>query len=177
QSGGNVCVHSEEGRGTAFNIYLPRVSDPAEQIENPNRGEEIKPGAGTVLLVEDDHLVRGIVLQTLRMYGYEVLEAQNGDEALALVSQRQEKIDLLLTDVVMPGISGRQLVERLRALRPEINVLYMSGYTKDAIRHHGVLGEGTSFIEKPFTPNKLGLKVREVLDKYSEAGGAIRAVS
>jgi PAS domain S-box-containing protein len=170
QSGGNVWVYSEVEQGTAFKIYLPRVDDTAEQIKKMSRGEEVRQGTGTILLVEDDESVRTIALQTLKMYGYDVLVACNGEEALALASRREEKIDLLLTDVVMPGMSGRQLVKRLQALRPDINVLYMSGYTEDAISHHGVLGEGTAFIEKPFTPDKLGQKVMEVLNKYRGSG-------
>jgi two-component system, cell cycle sensor histidine kinase and response regulator CckA len=171
QSGGNVWVYSEVGQGTAFKIYLPRVDDTAEQIKKTSRREEIRQGTGTILLVEDDESVRSIALRTLEMYGYGILEARDGEEALAIASRREEKIDLLLTDVVMPGMSGRQLVERLQALRPDINVLYMSGYTEDAIRYHGVLGERTAFIEKPFAPDKLGQKVREVLDKYRRARG------
>ena len=171
QSGGNVWVYSEVGLGTAFKIYLPRVDAAAEQIQKRGRGEETRQGTGTILLVEDDESVRSIALQTLEMYGYRILEARNGEEALVIASRREEKLDLLLTDVVMPGMSGRQLVQRLQALRPDINVLYMSGYTEDAIRYHGVLGEGTAFIEKPFTPDKLGHKVREVLDKYRGARG------
>lgn len=169
QSGGNVWVYSEVGQGTSFKVYLPRVDDAAEHIETPGNAEEITRGTETILVVEDDELVRGIALQTLQMYGYRVLEARNGYEALALVSEREEKIDLLLTDVVMPRMNGRELVKRLQLLKPGINILYMSGYTEDAIHHHGVLEEGTFFIEKPFAPDKLGQKVREVLDKYREA--------
>lgn len=162
QSGGNIWVYSEVGQGTTFKIYLPQVYHEAEPHDAPSRVEGVTHGTGTILLVEDDELVRGITRHTLQMFGYKILEAVNGEDALRLVSQH-EQIDMVLTDVVMPKMNGRQLVERLKVLRPHVKVLYMSGYTEDAIKHHGALGEGTAFIEKPFSPDKLGCKVKEVL--------------
>jgi two-component system, cell cycle sensor histidine kinase and response regulator CckA len=167
QSGGNIWVYSEVGQGTTFKIYLPRTDS---AVENPeaNRGRDESPiGTETVLLVEDEEMVRDMTHEILRMSGYQVLEAKHGGEALSVCEQHDGPIHLMLTDVVMPQINGRQLAERLVPLRPEMRVLYMSGYTDDAIVHHGVLDDGMAFIEKPFTPNALARKVREALDAHS----------
>ena len=123
-----------------------------------NRGSE------RVLLVEDEEAVRTLARESLRAYGYEVIEASSGEEAIRLSASDGERIDLLLTDVVMPMMSGRQLAEQLAELRPSMRVLYMSGYTEDAILHHGVLDEGVHLLEKPFTPDMLAAKVRALLD-------------
>ena len=119
----------------------------------------------TILLVEDDEVVRKLVSEVLDNEGYRLLEAANGVAALSICAQYEEPIHLLLTDVVMPEMSGRELANRLAAVRPELKVLYMSGYTDDVIVHHGVLDEGTEFIQKPFTPDVLARKIREVLDR------------
>jgi hypothetical protein len=164
QSGGNIWVYSEVGRGTTFKIYLPRTDKLAEQLEASSGRDEAPAGTETVLLVEDEEIVRDMTQEILRMSGYHVLESSRGSEALAVCEQHKGPIHLMLTDVVMPQMSGRELAERLMPLRPEMRVLYMSGYTDDAIVHHGVLDEGMAFIEKPFTPNGLARKVRESLD-------------
>jgi two-component system, cell cycle sensor histidine kinase and response regulator CckA len=125
----------------------------------------ISEGTETILLVEDDEVVRKLVSEVLDNEGYRLLEAPNGVAALSTCAQYEEPIHLLLTDVVMPEMSGRELANRLAAVRPEVKVLYMSGYTDDVIVHHGVLDKGTEFIQKPFTPDVLARKIREVLDR------------
>ena len=125
----------------------------------------ISEGTETIPLVEDDEMVRKLVNEVLDNEGYRLLEAANGVAALSICAQYEEPIHLLLTDVVMPEMSGRELANRLAAVRPELKVLYMSGYTDDVIVHHGVLDEGTEFIQKPFTPDVLARKIREVLDR------------
>jgi two-component system cell cycle sensor histidine kinase/response regulator CckA len=164
QSGGNIWVYSEVGQGTTFKIYLPRTDSAVENLDVKSDKDEAPTGTETVLLVEDEEMVRDMTHQILRMSGYQVLEAKHGGEALAICERHDGPIHLMLTDVVMPQINGRQLAERLVPLRPEMRVLYMSGYTDDAIVHHGVLDDGMAFIEKPFTPNALARKVRESLD-------------
>jgi PAS domain S-box-containing protein len=162
QSGGNVWVYSEPGDGTTFKVYLPRVEDAEEGAElAPSR-----PGGGTetVLLVEDEDELRTLAREILEGYGYTVFEAGQPTDALLVGDRHTGPIDLLVTDVVLPEMSGRRLAERLRPLRPEMKVLYTSGYTDNAIVHHGRLDPGTPFIQKPFTPDGLARKVREVLD-------------
>jgi two-component system cell cycle sensor histidine kinase/response regulator CckA len=165
QSGGHVAVYSELGKGTAFKVYLPRVDRPAEVVPTLAQAPQVLTGTETILLVEDEAQVRGVASRILRGQGYEVLEAQNGGEALLLCEQNSSRLRLLLTDVVMPLISGRQLAERLGALLPGLKVIYMSGYTDDAIIRHGILDPGVAFIQKPLTPNALLRKVRSLLDE------------
>jgi len=164
QSGGYVWVYSEIEHGTAFKIYLPRIDEEVTLFEENSEPQHAPKGTETILLVEDEEIVRNLSRQILETCGYEVKEAADGIEALAICRQTDCKIDLLLTDVVMPKMSGRQLVEHLVDLRPEIKVLYMSGYTDDAIFRQGVIQTGTNFIQKPFTFNTLAQKVRESLD-------------
>ena len=162
QSGGNIWVYSEPGNGTTFKVYLPQVHD-AEDAAEP---EQIRPGRGieTILIVEDEDEVRTLACEVLVTYGYEVLQARTPADALLIAERHTGPIHLLLTDVIMPGMSGRMLAERLAPLRPETNVLYMSGYTDEAIVHHGTLDAGTPFIQKPFTPDTLAAGVRRLLD-------------
>ncbi|HEX8845149.1 MAG TPA: PAS domain S-box protein [Pyrinomonadaceae bacterium] len=163
QSGGHIWVYSEVGRGTTFKIYLPRVGEDAQEYRQTPEPAERFWGAETILLAEDDEMVRTMTHVILTERGYRVLAAANGTAALSVCEQAEGPIHLLLTDVVMPGMSGRELADRLARLRPEMKVLFMSGYTDDAIVHHGVLDEGVNFIQKPFTPDALARKVREVL--------------
>ncbi|HEX6188831.1 MAG TPA: PAS domain S-box protein [Pyrinomonadaceae bacterium] len=165
QSGGNIWVYSEPGRGTTFKIYLPRIDDMAEEYRRTVDDEQLTQGTETILLVEDEEMLRKLARQTLKGYGYHILEASNGDEAIAVCNQYQGAIDLLLTDVIMPRLNGRELSNCLLQSRPKLRVLFMSGYTDDAIVHQGVLEESANFIQKPFPPDSLAKKVREVLDQ------------
>jgi len=164
QSDGYIWVYSEPGQGTTFKIYLPRVEAAAE----PPAPKPISPaslrGSETVLLAEDEEAVRKLTRRVLEAHGYTVLTAADGQEALRVAEGHTGPIHLLLTDVVMPNMGGRQLAERLVSGRPDTNVLYLSGYTDDAIVHHGVLEPGIAFLQKPFTPQGLARKVREILD-------------
>lgn len=166
QSGGYIWVYSEEGQGTTFKIYLPRVEEEAEGM--PLHGGEsgyLPRGRETVLLVEDEPGVRGLTGRVLSRQGYRVLEASNGEEALRVAREHAgEPIDLLVTDVVMPLMGGKTLAERLKAMHPGIRVLYMSGYTDNVVVHHGILDRGVAFLQKPFGPEALARKVREMLD-------------
>jgi PAS domain S-box-containing protein len=162
QSGGNIWVYSEPGTGTTFKVYLPLVHDAEDTAELA----QVRSGRGTetILVVEDEDDVRALACEVLATYGYEVLQARTPAEALLIAEGHPGPVQLLLTDVVMPGMSGRMLAERLAPLRPEMKVLYMSGYTDDAIVHHGTLDAGTPFIQKPFLPDALAGSVRRVLD-------------
>src|SRR5947208_2662519 len=164
QSGGFIWVYSEPGRGATFKIYLPRVDAPVESATPPAPVERPPRGSETVLLAEDEPAVRAIAQQVLERHGYTVLASQSGADALALAAQHGATIHLLLTDVVMPGMSGRDLADRLTAQRPGIRVLYISGYTDNAIVRHGMLDPGLAYLQKPFRPDALVRKVRDVLD-------------
>ncbi len=162
QSGGYVMVQSESGHGTTFNIYLPRV----EAVTDKNAALVMRAAEGgseTVLLVEDEESVRQLVRETLQARGYRVVEAENGEAGLAAAAKHEGKIDIVITDVVMPGTGGRELVKQLATTRPETKVLYLSGYTEDAIVSEGAIERGTAFLQKPFTLQNLSRKVREVL--------------
>ncbi|MBI3181093.1 MAG: response regulator [Myxococcales bacterium] len=162
QSGGNIWVYSEPGRGSTFKVYLPRTEEPLGDAQGAPPGAPTK-GSETILLVEDEDAVRAVAREILQRNGYRVLEAANPYDALALSERHQIEIHLLLTDVVMPGMGGRQLAERLHEARPETRVLYMSGYTENTVVHHGVLQSGVLLLQKPLTPESLLVKVREAL--------------
>ncbi len=164
QSGGNIWVYSEPGRGTTFKVYLPPIESAGIQAEKAKVEVPIPRGSETVLLVEDEDVVRGLTRQILEQAGYEVVESARGKEAIRLYTESDRSIDLLLTDVVMPETSGKEVADQLTALKPGLKVLFMSGYTDEAIVHHGVLDSNIQFIQKPFTPAALARKVREVLD-------------
>jgi two-component system cell cycle sensor histidine kinase/response regulator CckA len=165
QSGGAVEVVSEPDVGTTFHVYLPRVSGKAEVLESAAVPNELLRGSETILLVEDEVAVRSLARQVLEQNGYTVLEATNGGEAIVVAEQHRGRIALLITDVVMPGMNGPDVAERLAGLRPEIRVLYISGYADDAIGAGGVLEAGMAYLPKPFSSEALLVKVREGLDK------------
>ena len=164
QSRGNIWVYSELGVGTTFKIYLPRVVASMEPAQPLLIRTSQPQGSETILLVEDEESIRSLVLRILQAHGYTVLEAGRPYEALEISKRFDGPIHLLFTDVVMPQMSGREVAERISAARPNTKILYMSGYTDQAIAHHGVLNPGVPFLQKPFTPEALTLKVREVLD-------------
>jgi two-component system cell cycle sensor histidine kinase/response regulator CckA len=168
QSGGYVWVYSEPNQGSTFKIYLPRIDDPIETQDAANLAEELSAGVETVLLVEDEEAVRSLVCKVLRASGYTVLESLNPADALRIAREHPDPIHLLLTDVVMPQMSGREVANQVIVLRPSTKVLFISGYTDDAIVHHGVLDPKTAFLHKPFSPDALARKVREVLDNSSQ---------
>lgn len=163
QSGGYIYVYSEPGMGATFKIYLPRVEEALEKEyaapKDMPRGEE------TILVVEDERDVRSLIVQILGKQGYKVIEAENGVEAFEAGATQERRINLLLTDVVMPGMSGRELAEKLSRWQPEMKVLYMSGYTDDAMIRYGVLEAGMNFMQKPFSMEALTQKVRQILDQ------------
>jgi PAS domain S-box-containing protein len=164
QSGGYIWVYSEVGHGTTFKVYLPQVMAPAEKLAPGKVAERIEPGTETILFVEDEESVRELVSEYLSARGYRVLEASDGVQALQIASAHQGEIQLLITDVVMPRLSGRDLAMRVSATRPGLKVLYISGYTDDSIFRHGVLEGGMAFLQKPFNLKSLAAKVREVLE-------------
>jgi two-component system cell cycle sensor histidine kinase/response regulator CckA len=168
QSGGSISVASEPGQGTTFRIYLPRVNEAIAQRERKRAEPDDRPqGEETLLVVEDEEAVRRLTCEALRTYGYRVIEAANGEEALHICEQIRDTIPLTITDVVMPQISGRKLSEKLRELHPEMQILYMSGYPDDDEIQHEVLDPALFFLEKPFTPTALARRVREILDRAS----------
>jgi two-component system, cell cycle sensor histidine kinase and response regulator CckA len=163
QSGGSIYVYSEEGRGTTFKIYLPAA--PGEVDAGSGAGEEpAECGSETIVLVEDDESVRNLVRMMLESKGYHVLSAEGAEEAERLCAERAGDVDMLLSDVVMPEVNGRVLAERLSAITPSLRVLFMSGYSDEAVYRHGEISPDAAFIEKPFTDRTLARKVREVLD-------------
>jgi PAS domain S-box-containing protein len=166
QSGGNIWVYSEPGKGTTFKIYLPRVEEEVDALPRRDEPSDLPKGNETILLVEDDSSVRDLAVRFLRGQGYTILEATNGNEAIRIARKsKKEKVHLLLTDMVMPQMGGKELVERFRSIHPEIKVLFISGYTDFAITHHGLSEPNTALLQKPFSLTSLAKKVREVLDK------------
>jgi CheY-like chemotaxis protein len=165
QSEGYIWVYSEAGHGTTFKVYLPRIDESVEESQKTAALGSGDRGTETILLVEDEDGVRALVKQVLARQGYTVIETRHGQEALEECGRHAGPIPLLLTDVVLPQMSGRELAERLKALHPDMKVLYMSGYTDDAILRHGVIDQETAFLQKPFTTTVLVRKVREVLDQ------------
>jgi CheY-like chemotaxis protein len=164
QSGGHISVSSEPGSGSVFRLFFPRV----EAVAPPVRAQTVAashPGTETILLVEDERALRGLGRRILAAAGYRVLEAESGQDAIALLAAHDGPVHLLLTDVVMPGMNGRELADRVKAERPELRVLYTSGHTNDAIFRHGVLDDPRHFLAKPYRPAQLKAKVRELLDE------------
>jgi len=172
QSGGYIEVHSEPGAGATFKIYLPKVEDALDPQKQSTELPDSLHGTETVLLVEDEVALRKLSRQLLELCGYQVLEAESGAEALKISREHKQAIHLLLTDVVMPGMSGRVLADQLVVQRPETQVVYMSGYTGQTVGEHGVLAEGSFFLPKPFTREALARKVRKALDGRGTLAGA-----
>ncbi len=164
QSGGHIWVYSEPGQGTTMKIYLPHAEESTEISAAEDHSVALPRGSETILLVEDEDAVRGLAQLLLEESGYQVLEAANGGEAMLICEQHQGPIHLIITDIVMPRMSGPELVRRLVSIRPDIKALFMSGYTDDTIVHRGILDEGVAFLQKPFTFESLTRKVRELLD-------------
>ncbi|MGC1224585.1 MAG: response regulator, partial [Candidatus Sulfotelmatobacter sp.] len=167
QSGGYIWVYSEAGKGTTFKIYLPRVAEPAEspeQVAVPAESAATEPGTETILLVEDEANLRYLARQFLEKQGYRVIEAADGAVAMQIAVAHEGTIHLLLTDVIMPGMNGRELAQRISEIRPNVKILYMSGYTENVIGRNGTLDAGVRLLQKPFSLHNLKNKVREVLD-------------
>ncbi len=167
QSGGDISVDSRPGQGTTFKIYLPRVHAMIDEVELPAVDADCPRGSETILLVDDEDIVRRFVREVLTQCGYSVLAAGGAEQALEVARAHPSAIHMLLTDVVMPRLSGPELSERLTQERPGLRTLYTSGYAPDAIAHHGVLEPGISFLSKPLNRSSLAQKVREVLDLRS----------
>jgi nitrogen-specific signal transduction histidine kinase/CheY-like chemotaxis protein len=165
QSGGHITVYSEPGRGTTFKVYLPRVGEKAAEIVATAPPAPPPSGSETVLLVEDADGLRVMIRELLEGGGYTVLEASNPGDALKRAEEHRGPLHVVLTDVIMPGMSGPDLAARLEAMRPGLRLVYMSGYTDEAIGHHGMLDGGTHFLQKPFTSDALLHKIRQVLDQ------------
>jgi CheY-like chemotaxis protein len=163
QSGGHISLDSVKGRGTTFKIYLPRTLEPCSSGASTDEPPQSAPGSETVLLVEDDEQVRNVAHEILRLQGYRVIPAATPKEALELSARFPERIELVVTDVVMPEMNGRDLAERLRAERPDLQVLYVSGYAEKALDAEGSLSDAT-FLQKPLTPDALAHTVRRILD-------------
>ncbi len=164
QSGGNIWVYSELDKGTTFKIYLPMVTQEADELSREADVSEAPRGTETILLVEDEEGVRKLAVRILKGQGYKVLEAESGVDALLICQKMQKPVDIVITDVVMPNMSGSEFVEKLREFWSDFKVLYMSGYTANAIAHSGVLDPDKPYLQKPFRPIDLALKVRSVLD-------------
>ncbi|MEJ2051486.1 MAG: PAS domain S-box protein, partial [Calditrichota bacterium] len=168
QSEGSILVDSVPGEGTVFNIYLPLVSEEVTAEINQSHRSQNLEGSETALVVEDESELRKVIVETLQLYGYDVLEAINASNAIEIAKDTSLSIDLLLTDVVMPEINGKELADRVTDLRQEIKVLFMSGYTDDVIAQYDIIKKGVRFLQKPFTPMDLGYKVRSVLDENGD---------
>lgn len=165
QSRGYIFAESELGLGSTFRIYLPRVEDSANAVATPAQTAATSAeGSETILLVEDEECVRQLIRETLQSKGYKVLEADRGDTALRMAAAHAGRIDLLISDIVLPGMAGKELGKNLLATHPSTKVLFLSGYTEEAIIHQGMLDSGAAFLQKPFMLQALARKVRDVLN-------------
>jgi CheY-like chemotaxis protein len=166
QADGHLWVYSERGRGTTFKVLLPRAVEDQEASATPKPLAQLSStGTETILIVEDEPVVRRLTVRALAERGYNVLEAEDGESALEVAREHRGDLQLLVTDVVMPGMNGKELADRLTAERPDLRVLYISGYAEHAVVRQGVLVEGIAFLSKPFDLSELARTVREVLDK------------
>jgi CheY-like chemotaxis protein len=163
QSDGHIKVYSEARKGTTFKVYLPVAGEAVREPQPVPVSAPSEQGSGVILLVEDQEAVREMLKKALTVWGYTVLEAAGGEEAIRLVAGHQSPIDLLITDVVMPVMSGRELAERLTAERPGMKVLFISGFADRAVVHHGMLSPGINYLQKPFPLSELARKVQEIL--------------
>ena len=163
QNGGFINIYSEPDQGTAFKIYFQRISEEVRKTE-PAAEEHVSTASGTILLVEDDDLLRQMITEMLETIGYSIIARADPLDALSLYKEKAPVVDLVITDVVMPKMNGKELRDRLRAIRSDIKVLFISGYTSNVIVHHGVLEKGVNFLQKPFNMNILARKVREVIN-------------
>ena len=168
QNNGFIWVYSEPEQGTTFKVYLPEAKKDADMEKKEQSSVDNLGGSETVLIVEDDDVLRKLAQRVLHSHGYRVLDAENGEDALRVSKEHEGPIHLLLTDVVMPRMGGKELAERLQPLYPQMKVIYMSGYTDNTIVHHGILAPELNFIQKPFTPEGLAHKMRKVLDDENE---------
>jgi CheY-like chemotaxis protein len=176
QSGGFVWAESEPGRGTSVQVYWPEVHTEPEPLGHASGLPEVRGGSETVLIVEDEDLVRALVVRALRSHGYQCREARDAKEALGLLEREQSQVDLVITDVVMPGMSGGGLGDRLALLRPELPVLYTSAFVDEDVIRRGLLEQGRPFLQKPCSPHDLARKVREVLDAATSARDQAKTV-
>jgi CheY-like chemotaxis protein len=165
QSGGHVKIYSEPGHGTSVKIYFPRFTgDEATQVEDQDNVTEASTDGETILIVEDDEDLRSYLADTLRHLNYRVHLAPNAQTALTLLLQEDRRVDLMVTDVVMPGLNGRELAQRARAMRPSLKVLYITGYSRNAVVHQGRLDEGVELMQKPFSQAQIAMRIRTILD-------------
>jgi len=164
QSDGYISVYSEPGKGTSFKVYLPRVDEVAQRLA-PRETVQPSRASETILLVEDEDGVRALARRVLETNGYTVLEASDGETAVEVAEGHSGAIDLMLTDAVMPGMTGPELARRVSASRPDMKVIFMSGYTDEAVVRHGLLEAGTAFVQKPFAFDSLARRIREILDE------------
>ncbi|MFW6139009.1 MAG: ATP-binding protein [Spirochaetota bacterium] len=165
QSEGYIFVDSAPGKGTSFSIYFPRIYEQVYAEDNSERPAEVERGDETILLIEDEEAVKNVISTSLRNLGYNVIAANDAEETFALLKKMENPPDLIITDVVLPGISGRKVVENILERFPKTRAIYISGYADDTIVHHGVLENGIPFLQKPFTTAALAQKVRELLDE------------
>jgi CheY-like chemotaxis protein len=164
QSGGNINVYSEPGKGTAFKLYFPRVEAPAEAVVKKETKAQLPKGTETILVVEDNEALRELTSRILQNLGYEVVSAANGEEAFLVYQTKKKKVDLVLTDIILPKMSGAELATLFKDFCPQAKTIFMSGYTEYSVLQNDILKQGIPFLSKPFEPMILAQKVREVLD-------------